>query len=197
MKNVFHGIISLFNNSIPIVSMNRLLSLILFVSTFCFALHAQEQEPEQFQVVRFGNIDMARVFRLMPENQAIEEELAQLQAAYDEEIQKMGEDYQLKVNAFVAVQQTLDPNIAEARAQEIEQLQQRIQQFRERAAESLSTQRKEKTAPIIRRVSEAVQSVGKKYGYTYIFDLNQAGIIYFSPQQCDDVFPLVKAELGF
>lgn len=155
------------------------------------------QEEEQLQIVRFGNVDMARVFRLMPENQAIEEELAQLQAAYDNELQKMGEDYQLKVNSFVAVQQTLNPNIAEARAQEIEQLQQRIQQFRERAAESLKEQRTNKTAPLIRRVSEAVKAVGEKYGYTYIFDLNQAGILYFSPQQCDDVFPLVKAELGF
>lgn len=173
----------------------RILSLILILCSVTISLWAQD--PEQFQVVRFGNIDMARVYRLMPENQAIEEELSQLQAAYDNEIQKMGEDYQLKVNAFVAVQQTLDPNIAEARAQEIEQIQQRIQQFRERAAESLKEQRKTKTAPIIKRVSEAVQAVGQKYGYTYIFDLNQAGVLYFSPLQCDDVFPLVKAELGF
>ena len=177
--------------------MKRILSLILIISTLSIALRAQEQGPEPFQVVRFGNVDMARIFRLMPENQAIEEELAQLQAAYDEEIQKMGEDYQLKVSSFVAVQHTLDPNIAEARAQEIEQLQQRIQQFRERAAQSLSEQRKNKTAPVIRRVSEAVKAVGQKYGYTYIFDLSQAGILYFSPEQCDDVFPLVQAELGF
>lgn len=175
--------------------MKRILSLILIFCTLGYGLQAQE--PEKFQVVRFGNVDMSRIFRLMPENQAIEEELSEMQAAYDEEIQKMGEDYQLKVNAFVAVQQTLDPNIAEARAQEIEQLQQRIQQFRERAAQTLRDQRKTKTAPVIRRVSEAVQAVGQKYGYTYIFDLNQAGILYFSPEQCDDVFPLVKAELGF
>lgn len=146
---------------------------------------------------KFGNIDMARVYELMPESQAIEEELAQVQAAYENEIQKMGEDYQLKVNDFVAVQQSLDHNIAEARAQEIEQLQQRIQQFRERAAESLREQRRIKTAPLIERVSAAIQAVGERFGYTYIFDLKQAGIMYFSPQQCDDVFPFVKAELGF
>lgn len=173
----------------------RFLSLFLVLCTAVFSLTAQDDE--QLQIVRFGNIDMARVFRLMPENQAIEEELAQLQAAYDNELQKMGEDYQQKVSAFVAVQQTLNPNIAEARAQEIEQLQQRIQQFRERAAESLKEQRSSKTAPVIRRISEAVKAVGEKYGYTYIFDLSQAGILYFSPQQCDDIFPLVKAELGF
>lgn len=174
---------------------NRFLSLLLVSLACCLSLNAQD--TERLQIVRFGNIDMERVYRLMPENQIIEEELSAMQTAYDNELQKMGEDYQLKVNAFVAVQQSLDPNIAEARAQEIEQLQQRIQQFRERAAETLKEQRKTKTAPIIRRVSEAIQSIGQKYGYTYIFDLSQAGVLYFSPQQCDDIFPLVKAELGF
>lgn len=148
------------------------------------------------QTAKFGNIDMQQLYDLMPESRRVEAELSQLQAAYDNEIQKMGEDYQLKVSDFVAVQQSLDPNIAEARAQEIEQLQQRIQQFRDRAAQSLRDQRQEKTAPIIERVSKAIQAVGTRYGYTYIFDLHQAGILFFSPDQCDDVMPLVKAELG-
>ena len=164
--------------------MKHFLAICLLSCLFVYGLNAQS-EPK---APKFGNIDMAQLFRLMPESKAVEDELA---------IQKMGEEYQIKVSDFVAVQQTLDPNIAEARAQEIEQLQQRIQQFREKAAKSLREQREAKTAPIIERVSQAIQTVGDKYGYTYIFDLKQAGIMYFSPEQCDDVFPLVKAELGF
>lgn len=148
------------------------------------------------QTGKFGNIDMQKLYDLMPESKKVEAELSQLQTAYDNEIQTMGEDYQLKVSNFVSVQQTLDPNIAEARAQEIEQLQQRIQQFRDKAAQSLRDQRQAKTAPIVEKVSRAIQAVGTKFGYTYIFDLKQAGILFFSPEQCDDVLPLVKAELG-
>ena len=173
--------------------MKHFLASSLLSFLLVFGLSAQS-EP---MVPKFGNIDMAQLFKLLPESRAIENELAQIKAAYDNEIQKMGEDYQIKVSDFVAVQQTLDPNIAEARAQEIEQLQQRIQQFREKAAQSLREKREALTAPLIERVSQAIQTVGDKYGYTYIFDLKQAGIMYFSPQQCDDVFPLVKAELGF
>lgn len=173
--------------------MKHYLATCLLSFLLAFGLNAQS-EP---MVPKFGNIDMAQLFKLLPESKTIENELAQIKAAYDNEIQKMGEDYQIKVSDFVAVQQTLDPNIAEARAQEIEQLQQRIQQFREKAAQSLREKREALTAPLIERVSQAIQTVGDKYGYTYIFDLKQAGIMYFSPQQCDDVFPLVKAELGF
>lgn len=168
--------------------MKRVFTLGLLMAVFVGCLSAQSP--------RFGNIEMEKVFEQLPESKAVEEELSQLQAAYDEEIQKMGEDYQLKVSDFVAVQQTLDPNIAEARAQEIEQLQQRIQQFRKKAAQSLREQRQTRTAPIVERVSRAIQAVGERYGYTYIFDLKQAGILYFSPDQCDDITPLVMAELG-
>lgn len=173
--------------------MKHYLATCLLSFLLAFGLNAQSEQ----MAPKFGNIDMAQLFKLLPESRAIENELAQIKAAYDNEIQKMGEDYQIKVSDFVAVQQTLDPNIAEARAQEIEQLQQRIQQFREKAAQSLREKREALTAPLIERVSQAIQTVGDKYGYTYIFDLKQAGIMYFSPQQCDDVFPLVKAELGF
>lgn len=168
--------------------MRRLFSLGLLMCGLIGSISAQSP--------KFGNVEMEKIFEMMPQSRIIEEELTQLQAAYDDEIQKMGEDYQLKVSDFVAVQQSLDPNIAEARAQEIEQLQQRIQQFRRKAAQSLREQRAAKTEPIITRVSQAIQSVGEKYGYTYIFDLKQAGILYFSPDQCDDITPLVKEELG-
>ena len=151
---------------------------------------------QQASAQKFGSIDMEQVYAMMPESQTVEEELHQLQAAYDDEIEKMGEEYQQKVSDFVSVQQSLDPNIAEARAQEIEQLQQRIQQFRERAAQTLRDQRQQKTAPIVERVARAIQKVGESYGFTYIFDLKQSGILFCSPSQSEDVLPLVKAELG-
>lgn len=183
--------------------LKQILFTLTFAASLMFTVTAQElngqqeAEPQQMVVVRFGNVDMARLFELMPESVAAETELAQMQQAYDAELQKMGEEYQLKVTEFVAVQQTLDTNIAEARAQEIEQLQQRIQQFRQRAAQSIKEKRIALTAPITEKVTAAIKTVGQKYGYTYIFDLNQAGILFFDPQLCDDVLPLVRAELGF
>lgn len=182
----------------------QILTTLALAATLSFNLaaqqtdsHQQDVDPQQLTVVRFGNVDMAKLFELMPESAAAERELADLQQAYDAELQKMGEEYQLKVTDFVGVQQMLDNNIAEARAQEIEQLQQRIQQFRQRAAASIREKREALTAPITEKVTQAIKTVGQRYGYTYIFDLNQAGILFFDPQLCDDVLPLVRAELGF
>lgn len=145
---------------------------------------------------KFGNINMGDVFESMPERAQIQKEMEDLQNKYESELQKMGEEYQKKVSDFVAVQDSLERNIAEARAQEIEQLQQRIQQFREGAARDLQEKQQQKVAPVIEKINKAIQAVGEKNGFTYIFDTSAGNILYFSPSQCVDVLPLVKAELG-
>ncbi|MBP5717215.1 MAG: OmpH family outer membrane protein [Bacteroidales bacterium] len=145
---------------------------------------------------KFGNINMGDVFESMPERAVVQKEMEELQSKYETELTKMGDEYQKKVNDYLAEQEGLEKNIAEARAQEIDQLQQRIQNFREMAAKDLQTQQQNKVAPIIEKINKAIQAVGEKEGFTYIFDLSQGNILYASPSQCIDVLPLVKKELG-
>jgi len=145
---------------------------------------------------KFGNINMGDVFESMPERAQIQKEMEELQAKYETELSKMGDEYQKKVSDYVAEQDKLEKSIADARAQEIDQLQQRIQNFREMAAKDLQTQQQTKVAPIIEKINKAIQAVGEKEGFTYIFDLSANNILYFSPSQCVDVLPLVKKELG-
>lgn len=145
---------------------------------------------------KFGNINMGDVFESMPERAVVQKEMEELQAKYETELSKMGDEYQKKVNDYLAEQEKLEKSIADARAQEIEQLQQRIQNFREMAAKDLQTQQQNKVQPIIEKINKAIQTVGEKEGFTYIFDLSQGNILYASPSQCIDVLPLVKKELG-
>lgn len=145
---------------------------------------------------KFGNINMGEVFETMPERAVVQKEMEELQAKYETELSKMGDEYQKKVNDYLAEQDKLEKSIADARAQEIEQLQQRIQNFREMAAKDLQTQQQNKVQPIIEKINKAIQTVGEKEGFTYIFDLSQGNILYASPSQCVDVLPLVKKELG-
>ena len=145
---------------------------------------------------KFGNINMSEVFDAMPEKAQVQKEMEALQAKYETELSKMGDEYQKKVSDYLAEQEGLEKNIADARAQEIDQLQQRIQNFREMAAKDLQTQQQSKVQPIIEKINKAIQAVGEKEGFTYIYDLSQGNILYYSTTQCIDVLPLVKKELG-
>lgn len=148
------------------------------------------------QGFKFGNVNTAEIFDAMPEKAQVQKELEDMQAMYEAELTKMGDEYQKKVSDFLAAQDSLPKNISEARAQEIDQLQQRIQNFREMAARQLQQNQQEKLAPIFEKINKAISSVGQKNGFTYIFDLSANNILYFSPAQCENVLPLVKAELG-
>lgn len=145
---------------------------------------------------KFGNVNMNEVFESMPERAQIQKDMEALSAKYETELSKMGDEYQKKVSDYLAEQETLEKSIAEARAQEIDQLQQRIQNFRDMAAKDLQQQQQAKVGPIIDKINKAIQAVGEKEGFTYIFDLSAGNILFFSPSQCVDVLPLVKKELG-
>ncbi|MDO4496817.1 MAG: OmpH family outer membrane protein [Bacteroidales bacterium] len=145
---------------------------------------------------KFGNVDSGAIMQAMPERTQVEKDLEAIQAKYETELTKMGDEYQKKVADFIAERENLEAGIQEARAQEIQQLEQRIQNFREMAGKDIQTQYQNKMTPLIEKINKAIQAVGEKEGFTYIFDTTQGNILYFSPSQCIDVLPLVKKELG-
>jgi hypothetical protein len=49
--------------------------------------------------------------------------------------------------------------------------------------------------PVNQRIREAIERVGKKNGFTFIFDLGSGSIVY-KADNATDVTPLVKKELG-
>ena len=48
-------------------------------------------------------------------------------------------------------------------------------------------------SPIVQKAQEAIKSVAKTNGYTYIFDSGVGSILY--AEESDDILPLVKAYL--
>ncbi len=148
------------------------------------------------QNLKFGNINSAEVFELLPERATIQKEMEALNTKYEKELQKMGEEYERKVSELVAGKDSLPMNIRERRAQEIGELEQRIQNFRQVAAQDFQQQQNMKLAPVFEKISAAIKAVGEENNFTYIYDLSNSGILYFSPTTTVDVLPLVKAKLG-
>jgi Outer membrane protein len=148
------------------------------------------------QTFKFGNINSAEIFDLMPEKAAIQKDMDALNSKYEKELQKMGEEYERKVSDLVAAKDSLPENIRTRRAQEIGELEQRIQNFRQVASQDFQKQQQQKLAPVFDKISKAIKEVGAENGFTYIFDLSNTGILYYSEQNTVNVLPLVKAKLG-
>jgi len=148
------------------------------------------------QEIRIGRIDTKAVFEAMPENLKAQQEIDSISAEYQVALSKLESEYQSKVSNFLADKDNLLQSIQEVRMLEIDQLQQRIQNFREMAAKDLQSLQESKTKPILERINKAIQAVGDREEFVYIYDSSLGNILYYSPTKCVDILPLVKAELG-
>lgn len=162
--------------------------VVLAISMLPFLAYAQN--------FKFGNVDSAEIFEAMPERNTIQTELDALNEKYEKEIQKMGEEYQRKVTDFINSQDSLPENIRQRRAQEINELEQRIQNFRQVASQDFQQQQQQKLQPVFEKITNAIKAVGEEQGFTYIFDLGNSGVLYFNESTTINVLPLVKTKLG-
>ena len=145
------------------------------------------------QNFKFGTVNSVEIFNLMPEKTTAEQQLEALQKQYEAEFVKMQEEFSAKYKEFVDAQETMPENIKQRRMQEIQEIQQRIQNFREVAASDLEEQQGKLMTPIQEKMSTAIKAVGEENGFTFIFDVN---ILMYSGAQAIDATPLVKAKLG-
>ena len=148
------------------------------------------------QTLKFGNVNSAEIFEAMPEKATIQKELDALNAQYEKDLSNLYDEYQRKTSEFIAQQDSLPETIKTRRAQEINDIEQRIQNFRQIAYQEMQQAQSTKLQPVFEKISKAIQEVGEENQFTYIFDLSNSGIVYFSPTNTVDVAPLVKAKLG-
>lgn len=146
---------------------------------------------------KFGVVDVETVFQAMPESAAAQTQMTDASKKYEDEFQKLREE----VDKLFAEYQTLekDPStpqaIKERRLSELQERDQKVQQFRNTASQDLARLQEQLMAPIQQKIGDAVKSVGQEGSFTFIFP-NEQGLLLYTGNDVTDVTPLVKAKLG-
>lgn len=143
---------------------------------------------------KFGHINTNDLLLLMPERANAEKALQEYAKQLEAQLTKMSNEYQTKLTAFQANQDSMTDLVRQTEAQEIAGLEQRIMEFRGSAQESLQTKESELLNPMVEKARKAIQEVAKENNYTYVFD-SGTGVILHSPDG-DNIMPLVKTKLG-
>lgn len=142
---------------------------------------------------KFAVINTAELVQTMPEFKAVKEKMDTVTKKYETEYAKLREEMGKKYEEF----QALDPNtpqtIKDRRMQEMQELDAKIQQFSQTAAQDIERQQQQEMAPIQEKVMKTIQSVGAEGGYTFIFE-NQMPV--YVGTDVTDITPTVKARLG-
>lgn len=142
---------------------------------------------------KFGIVNTNEIFTVMPETAKAQADLDAAQKKYEGEFKGLTDEYQKKVNDFQALPADTPDAIKERRVQEIGELEQRIQDFRQKIAADLQRQQEALLAPIQQKIMDAIKLVGEEGNFTFIFE-NMVPV--FAGKDVTDVTPLVKAKLG-
>lgn len=144
--------------------------------------------------IKFGYINFQKLITSMPATDSAQVKLKNFEQQLQNQLQTMGQDYQQKVQAYQNNVGTMSDLIKQTKEQEISDLQQRITDFRNSASTDIQKKQQELFQPIIKKVKDAITAVGKEYHYTYILDVSQGVVLYYT--NGDNVMPLVKKKLG-
>jgi outer membrane protein len=123
----------------------------------------------------------------------MEKQMADLNEKYRVELKQMQDEYQKKYSDFVAQQDSLTENIKLRRMQEIQDIQERMDNFVQVAQQDVQKKQQELLQPIQQKLHEAIQKVGEEKGYTYIID--PAALLYTGTNAVDAT-PFVRTKLG-
>lgn len=142
---------------------------------------------------KYGYVNTQELFTQMPEVALVKAQMDTIQGQYESQLSLMNEELQKKFQDYQANQATMAAGIRQVREQELTEMQQRIQTFYQTAEQDIQKKQQELLAPVHEKMAKAIQSVGQKEGYTYIFD--SAAMVYIS-ETALDAMPSVKKELG-
>ena len=145
------------------------------------------------QEVKIAFVKTQEVFMAMPEVYGMEKQMADLNEKYRVELKQMQDEYQKKYSDFVAQQDSLTENIKLRRMQEIQDIQERMDNFVQVAQQDVQKKQQELLQPIQQKLHEAIQKVGEEKGYTYIID--PAALLYTGTNAVDAT-PFVRTKLG-
>ncbi|MCC8071890.1 MAG: OmpH family outer membrane protein [Bacteroidales bacterium] len=146
-----------------------------------------------FAQAKFGIINTQTLMEEMPEMNDVKTQLETASKKYEDEYQNLGEQFTKAYQDLQNLDESTPQAIKERRAQELQDLNTRIEQFRNTATQDLQRQQEQLMAPIQQKVMTAITAVGDEGGFTMIFE-NMVPI--YTGKDVVDVTPLVKAKLG-
>lgn len=166
-------------------------NMIKLVAVAAFMLAAMSVSAQ----VKLGHINTQELIQAMPETAEARKTLETKQTEIENELTNMQESFRTKLEEYSKSAETMSDVIRASKEQELQELQQRIQNFQQLAVDNLRSTEQELFQPIMDKALNAIKEVGKENGFTYVFDLSVGGILYFA-DNTEDILPLVKKKLG-
>ncbi len=163
------------------------------ISTIIIVMIALVSSTYAQKVSKFGYLSSGELIGLMPETAKADSAIDKYTAELDALGQQMYAEYQKKTADAQQKSKTMTEEQLQIVGQELADLEKRITDFQQSAQDKIGAKKDKLYAPILQKANEAIKTVAKANGYTYIFDSGAGSLLY--AEDSDNVLPLVKAYL--
>ncbi|MEO6304878.1 MAG: OmpH family outer membrane protein [Bacteroidia bacterium] len=163
-------------------TIKRLALIIAAIGLFSFA-NAQ----------KIAHLSLDSLISLMPETKIAKEAAQNYLKGIDAESISMQTELETKYKDYMEKQATMSDLVKKTKEDELNQLQRRIEDFKQQAQQDYQRKTAELTAPIMDKAKKGIEAVAKEGGYKYVLDTSAGSILY--SEASEDVLGAVKKKL--
>jgi outer membrane protein len=142
---------------------------------------------------KIGYISLQELYPSMPEYKKADTSMGEYQAALTQNFDDMKKEFN-EMDSLLGSKDTLKYTKAqlEIRKRNLAEMYGKLQGWNQQAQQMIQQKQQELMGPIQKKALDAIQTVAKENGYTYVMD---KGVLLVSPP-AEDITPLVKKKLG-
>lgn len=146
------------------------------------------------QNLKFAHVNFTELVQLMPDADAARAQMNAQSQEFEETYQTMIEEFQTKYSQYQQKASTWTAAIKESKEKELNDIQNRIQEFQSTASMELQESQNALMAPIQQKALDTVNKLAKEGGYVYVFEMSQ--MLYIDAAQSTDLTPAARKALG-
>lgn len=175
----------------------KLMAFLVLMTIITTPLLAQTT-PSGLTKIGYTNVDY--VIGKLPESKVMQNQLEVTKAQLDKAIGETYKEAQEKYEAYQKNGANMTDVIRADKEKELQNLSTRIEEMRNNAQTSLQTKQQQLLEPILTKVNNAIQDVGKENGFLYILNMDAGAgttpIILFAASEENNATNLILRKLG-
>ena len=133
------------------------------------------------QNLKFGYVNYTELVQLMPEMDAVREQLEAQEKETYETLGAMYQEYQSKAEQFQQKQSTWTPAIRDSKMKELQEIETRFQESQQIFQQELQQMQQMLQAPVYEKAQTTVTELAKAKGLAFVFEETQ--MLYIDPAQ--------------
>lgn len=145
---------------------------------------------------KYARINLQEVVSAMPEFKEMQENLDAFGKDLQEQLEQIVVEFNNLATEFQKNQASMTESVRQMKQQQMEQVQQRYNEFQRLSQEDYQKKSAELFEPVQKKANEAVAKIAKSGGYVGVFDTSLPTLAYFDEAALADIAPAVRKALG-